>query len=391
VFEALRRTVPYAAVAIVYVALRLNAIGFHMVAPSEILSNPYLYATVDQALATKLAVLLRYAALLVFPYPLSSDYSYRQIPYVDFSSLLPWLSLVVHGAVLAWGVLLLRRRDIRAFAVFFYLGTLAIVSNVIIDIGAFMGERLVYHASLGFVLIVAWAALALARRAGFEVAAAASARTAGITLVVVSAVVMLAASAWTVERNSDWKNDFTLFTRDVVTGPNSAVLNANASLYFLAEAEKPQNAGRREALLKSAIAHLEKAIEIHPKFASAHINLGLALFRLDRLDDAEREWRLADKLRARDPVVAKNLVALGQTYFNRGLDDGSNGRFEPALALFDKAVRLDPGNAAIWTNIGKSRYWLKDYAGAREAWEHALKLEPGRRDAVSGLAALGSK
>src|SRR5258705_2501983 len=39
------------------------------------------------------------------------------------------------------------------FAVFFYLATLALVSNFVIDIGAFMGERLVYHGSLGFAVI----------------------------------------------------------------------------------------------------------------------------------------------------------------------------------------------------------------------------------------------
>jgi cytochrome c-type biogenesis protein CcmH/NrfG len=48
-------------------------------------------------------------------------------------------------------------------------------------------------------------------------------------------------------------------------------------------------------------------------------------------------------------------------------------------------------DAAIWTNVGKARYWLKDVDGAREAWRHALQLEPGRRDALSGLAAIGAE
>ena len=54
-----------------------------------------------------------------------------------------------------------------------------------------------------------------------------------------------------------------------------------------------------------------------------------------------------------------------------------------------KALRFDPNNAAIWSNIGKSRYWLKQYDGAREAWQKALQLDPGRADALAGLNAIG--
>ena len=153
----------------------------------------------------------------------------------------------------------------------------------------------------------------------------------------------------------------------------------------------PENGPRREELLETAIGYLERAIEIHPRFANAHTSLGLALYRLDRLDEAEREWRLADTLRVNDPTVGRNLLALAETYFRKGLDEGSDGHYGPALEWFDKAVRLDQKNAAIWTNIGKARYWLKDYDGARDAWRRALQLEPGSRDAVSGLAVVGDK
>ena len=389
--ESVRRTIPFVLIAAVYVVVRVAAIGFHPVAPTDVLSNPYLYATADQALATKLAVLLRYLRLLVFPYPLSSDYSYREIPYVDFASPLPWLSLAFHAGMAAWGVRLLLRRDTKSFAIFFYLATLALVSNLFIDIGGFMGERLVFHASLGLVLILAWAALTLTRRIGGEGVAASARRAAGIALAVVMGAVVLVAGARTIDRNRDWKDDHTLFTRDVLTAPNSALLNSNASLYYLDAAERSENVSHREELLRTAIAHLVRAIDIHPRFASAHINLGTALFRLDRLDEAEREWLLADKLRVDDPTVQQNLRALAEAYFRKGLDAGSSGDYPPALELFQKAVRFDPKNAVIWTNIGKVHYWLKDFDRASEAWRHALQLEPGRRDALTGLAAVGAK
>jgi Flp pilus assembly protein TadD len=390
--ECIVRTLPFVAVAAAYIALRIGAIGFNTgTSPSDVLSNPYLYASGGQALATKLAILLRYLWLLVVPFPLSSDYSFRQIPYVGFDSPLPWLSLAVHGALLGWGALLFARRDVRAFAVVFYVATLALVSNLVLDIGAFMGERLLYHPSLGFVLIVSWAALALTRRVAGEGAAAVPRRAAYASLGLVAGAVVIAGSALTIERNRDWKDDDTLFTRDVVTAPDSALLNANASLAYLRAAELPENAARREALIGAAVKHLEHAIEIHPRFASAHVNLGLALFRLGRLEEAEREWVLAGKLRVNDPMVENNLRALAETYFNKGLDVGSEGDYRTALEWFEKSLRVEPNSAVVWVNVGKARYWLRQPDGARAAWRRALELQPGNRDAAGGLAALGDK
>ena len=61
---------------------------------AEILKNYYLLATPVEAWATKLFVFFKYAATLVFPHPLCSDYGYRSIPYKDFSSPGPWLGIL---------------------------------------------------------------------------------------------------------------------------------------------------------------------------------------------------------------------------------------------------------------------------------------------------------
>jgi protein O-mannosyl-transferase len=390
--EAIVRTLPFAAVAAAYVAARVAAIGFHAgTVPTDVLTNPFLYATADQALATKLVVLLRYLRLLFFPYPLSSDYSFRQIPYVGFDDPLPWLSLAVHAALLAWGVALLRRRDVRAFAVFLYAATLGMVSNLVLDIGAFMGERLLYHASLGFVLVATWVPLSLARRVGGESATPALRYTAHGSLTVLAAAIVVAAGAVTIERNRDWKDDDTLFTRDVVTAPDSALLNANASLPYLRAAELPENAARRQALMDTGMKYLQRAIEIHPRYAAAHINLGLALYSLGRLDEAEREWVLAGKLRAGDPMVERHLRTLAGAYFNKGLDAGSAGDYRAALEWFDKALRHDPNNPRIWVNVGKVHILMRENDRARTALHRALSLSPGDRGAIAALAAIGEK
>ena len=155
----LRRTLPFAAVAALYVLIRVQVVGFRTVESTEILNNPYLLASAPQKWATKLFVLLKYLGLLFWPYPLSADYSYRQIPYRGFGDPGVWLSILVHVALIAAGIMLWRRRNPLSWAIAFYLLNLFFVSNLLIDIGATMGERLIYHASVGFVLALAWGML----------------------------------------------------------------------------------------------------------------------------------------------------------------------------------------------------------------------------------------
>ena len=200
---SLLRSIPFAPVAAGYLAMRFAAVGLRRVDTPEILSNPYLYATPVETWATKIAVLLRYPRLLVFPHPLSADYSYRQIPYVDFSNATVWLSVALHVALIVLALRWLRRRHVMAFAVLFYLGNLLLVSNLFVGIGATMGERLAYHASLGFCMGVAWLLLDV-----WPTRASASNRSLLVGLV---GLVVVLAMAKTVSRNFDWKDTPTLF------------------------------------------------------------------------------------------------------------------------------------------------------------------------------------
>ena len=378
---SLLRSVPFALVAAVYLAMRFAAVGLRRVDSPEILSNPYLYATPVEAWATKIAVLLRYPRLLVFPHPLAADYSYRQIPYVDFWNATVWLSVALHVALIVLALRWLRRRHVMAFAVLFYLGNLLLVSNLVVGIGATMGERLAYHASLGFCMGVAWLLLDVwPTRAGTK-----NRRL----LVALVGIAVLLAGIKTVRRNFDWKDTPTLFVRDVRVVPDSAPANANASLHYLEPARITEDPAARRELATRALTHLDRAIEIHPQFTNAYLNRGLAWFLLEDYGRAEADWRAVSRRFPEHPALAEKLSALSAAYFNRGLDVGSEARFEEALVWFERARALDPRNALIWTNLGKAHYGLGQTKRARRAWNRALELDSGQAAARTGLGILG--
>ena len=66
---------------------------------------------------------------------------------------------------------------------------------------------------------------------------------------------------------------------------------------------------------QAAIAEYHKAIELDPKDASAHYNLGVALYDKGQLDDAIAEYKKAIEL---DPKLALAHGALGQPLLARG-------------------------------------------------------------------------
>jgi tetratricopeptide (TPR) repeat protein len=70
-----------------------------------------------------------------------------------------------------------------------------------------------------------------------------------------------------------------------------------------------------------------------------------------------------------------------------GYLDLEAGRNESAVALFERAVRLDDRQAHWWFNLGIARQRLGREREAGEAYRHAVKLEPGDADYRKTLAA----
>jgi len=100
--------------------------------------------------ATAIMILGRYMLLLLFPYKLSFDYSYQQIPIVGLADLRALVPLLILGGVIVYAILRFRSKDLIVFAAIFFLITVSIVSNIVFLIESVMGERFLYMPSLGF-------------------------------------------------------------------------------------------------------------------------------------------------------------------------------------------------------------------------------------------------
>jgi tetratricopeptide (TPR) repeat protein len=157
---------------------------------------------------------------------------------------------------------------------------------------------------------------------------------------------------------------------------------------------------QQEQYDKSADVFLE-GIQHNPKNADLHFNLGTAYDKLNRFDDVVRAMETAIKL---DPHHADALNYLGYSYAERGI------RIDQALSLTKQAVALKPENGyyvdslgwaffksgqlaealvelkraatlvgddpVIYEHLGDIYAKQQRLSDAREAWLHALELDP---------------
>lgn len=407
-----RQTLPFIIAAAIFLVLRTFVIGSAAgTLPTELMNNPFLkwengqYVpfTTAERLATVTFTLGKYLQLLVFPHPLTHDYYPRHIDLMTFGDWRVLLSLVAYIALGIYALLGLRRKDPVAYGIWFYLLTLSIVSNIIFPIGTNMAERLLFMPSVGFCIIMAILLFRLTFRK--KITSFEQLYPGWIVLLLITGLF-----SWkTIARNPAWQDNFTLFTTDINTSPNSAKLRNAIGGELIAQAIKAQNEQRKNAMLTEATGHLQEAVRIHPTYKNACLLLGNAGHYLQQYDDAATWYRQALTLDPGYQDAYNNLyITLQQAgrYYGEqrgdlpkaidylqqahqmrsdeyetlrllGVAYGISGDSQQAITYFAKGVELNPGSADAWFDLGSAWHNAGNPDKGNEYIQKAIELEPG--------------
>jgi tetratricopeptide (TPR) repeat protein len=205
-------------------------------------------------------------------------------------------------------------------------------------------------------------------------------------------------SILTIERNSAWLNDISLWKDAVKKSPKKARPHGNLSYAYLfhndlemaiEEARRtieidPQEwrgmvalgkAFKKKGNLIMAAQEFKRAIRINPNAHEAWEELGLVLREFGR-EDAILCLEKAVELKP-DSYIYKNN--LGLAYYDIG-------KYDISESIFHDALRLDPGNPRILANIGnvKSRKGL--HKEALHYYNEALARDPSMKELWKGIA-----
>ncbi len=339
----------------------------------EILNDPYLWAEEGQVFPTKIYVLLRYIGLLFFPHPLSSFYGFKTIEYQEFSSLWVIASVIVHGALVYVMFKLFKSKHPISFALFVYFGFLALIANIFIYLGAALGERLIYHASWGFVMAIAWLiVMSIKKYIGSEVAH--KSIVWGLTVVIVGLC-----SFKTIDRNKDWKNDISLFIKDASNNPNDIMLLGNASARYadLGAIEK-DSIKKMEYYAKSEAAG-RKAVSMHRKYVNGYLNLGLSQFKQHKYWQAVGSWDTVRMLFPSNPYLMEYNKMMGfelNSIMNDATKKMTNKQFDVALKEIRTSLQIAPRDAKIWLYKGLCHKSLSQLDSAKLCFNTALQIAP---------------
>ncbi len=383
----------------VYMALRLSSVRIAPGIPdTELLNNPFLLASPEEQFASKIFILLKYLHLSFFPNTLTCDYSYAQIPYSHFTDIDFIFSLIINLALLVLGIILAIKRHVLGFAITCYFAFIILVTNFIFPVGAIFREGFLFHATIGVAIAIAWLAFT-----GLEKLKAPSFTVKRTLMISMLMIVLVLCGCKTWERNWDWKNDVTLFLKDVKASPNSVLVlgNAGARLIDLSDSEQivelfPGNDtlcyyDPGKTALNQGVEYLKRAVELHPRYVNGYLNLGLASFKLHNDRDAIYYWKIAEHLYPDNPYLENYYRVYSDLLKNRAATDFNEGRLHEAALNYKMCTIVAPADAEGWYGLGGMFYQFKLYDKAKIAWERTLKLNPDHPYAERDLKTIPSE
>lgn len=130
---------------------------------------------------------------------------------------------------------------------------------------------------------------------------------------------------------------------------------------------------------KDAIIAYNKVIEMEPKHAAAHINLGTLYYNLQDYKAAESHYRKA--------VEADPRYALA--YFDLGNVLDETGRLEEAIRIYKTALQLAPTYADAHYNLALAYEKVKDWRKALYHWKAYVGLDRSSAWAAHARSQIG--
>jgi tetratricopeptide (TPR) repeat protein len=293
-----------------------------------------------QRVLTQSRVVIFYISLMLWPNPsrLNLDHDFA----LSYSLLDPVTTLISIGviiALIAFAILAVRKEPLLSFSILWFFGNLAIESSVI-------GLELVFeHRNYLPTMFAVLAIVSLVFRY-FKHALAAA-----IILSLVGALFCM----WTFERNRVWASEVSLYRDSAAKSPGKA---------------RPQNnlgaALSRQGKYDEAIRQYRMALKIKPDYADAHYNLGFALAKTDNLDEGIYHFREAIRI---EPKRVKYLNNLGVAL-------SVKGDYGEAIGYFQKALKINPSDADVHNNIGALLKNQGDLDAAMRHFTAAVTLDP---------------
>ncbi len=348
--------------------------------------------------ATAFGMFARYIIKSFYPYTLSYDYSFNEIPIISFASIPAICGLLLFAAFIWLAFKTLKTNPLITFCVAMIIFPLLLTGNLLFNIGATMADRFLFIPTIGSCILICWCVYTLFK-INFSTKPAASVQY-------ILLAVFLLFSVQTFTRNKDWKDDFTLFKKDVTHAPGSARTHFNNALVF--EKTITNDPGRAQK-------EYEICLGIDPYYHDAILNLGNIYMK-------QANYAAAIKLYHTDLNKYKNnpdaLGNMGYTFYKMGQRDSAmyylkkaeltgninavscnvlgtlyfeKKNYPQALAAYEKGIKKDSTNIEMYNNYGNILALSNRYNDALKAFQNSYRINNNNKQALYYMAVTYSK
>jgi len=430
------RTLPFLGLLALFQVQKYWALGTLSVASLHDAVN-YPYEVFNAKLTSSFMIFLWCNKLITFPYPLSYNYAFNQLPPTDWSSPQTWGGIIMAVAVLYVVYRNFNQKTPFNLGLLLWGITLAPAMGFVLLKGGILAERMLYAPALGFSIILVWL---LAKITGTDLNAPVIKLPAVLGRIAFSIPLILIFtlySAETFSRNFVWHDDISLYNHDVEVAPNSCQTHLHLAFITMEQGNNEKDPVKKQDFyqkslaqfrisllidnfnpeanygiasvyvnasqhLDSAVIYCKRAIAESPEYSKTYACLALAYENLDKQELASYYYNKAvelnpyddDILSKRDkhrqntgldikvlpleePTSAES--ALDKEYLENkkmGFDYGQKGDFENALKCMKRAVELKPTSAEALVNLAICYGMMNDYKDNIETLNKMLSLYP---------------
>ena len=202
----------------------------------------------------------------------------------------------------------------------------------IVPINAFVSDHFIYLSSISFFLLISILMFKYLKKTVFILAVAGLAIFYG---------------SLTATRNFDWKDPLVFYKKLVQLSPDSFQGHNNLGLQY-----------EYRKLYGQAIEEYKKALAASPNLLEAHSNLANLYFKMDKFDEAKKEYGIIEKIAPASKA--------GEIQNNIGCVLEAEGKFDEALKRYKAALKIDPSLIFTHFNIAKIILKRGDLDGASE-------------------------
>jgi len=366
---------------IIFLIIRFQVLsGFHDKGFINQLNNSLVTAPdfISQKI-TAFFILFKYILLLIIPHPLSHDYSFSQIKTHTLSDPIALLSLIIYLALGIYAIIKIKSKNIIAFAILFYLITLSPVSNLFLLIGATMAERFMYIPSFGFCIAITFLLIKFTKSDGIKkkISNLKEFTTSYSTVIIILFIIVGLYSIKTFSRSADWKDNASLFSKDVEISDSSARAHYSLGYNLLVEQYPLEKVKTKQTeLLDRAIKVFTIAVTIMQNYADAYLNIALAYQDKKDFNNAIVNYELARKYNPNPPL---NLLGnLEDLYAKTGQPDKS-------LSIIDTALIHFPNDSKLLNNKGRIYFEKQQYDEAMKWFKESLSADAQNANALKNI------